>query len=113
MIDAFEIIVIIFAVFALSRAVLRYKDSAISAKELVFWILIWLAVIVLILVQDSLWFLTKIISIGRPVDLIIYASIVLLFYLLFRIYVKVDKMEQAITTLTREISIKRAKKRNK
>lgn len=106
-----EIIVILFALFALSRAFLRFRDKEINAKELVFWSIIWIAVIVVVLIPGSAGYFAKLFGIGRPVDLLIYISIILLFYLTFRLYVKIDKQNQQITKIVREVAIKKAKKK--
>ncbi|MBW2969191.1 DUF2304 domain-containing protein, partial [Candidatus Woesearchaeota archaeon] len=45
-------------------------------------------------------------------DFVVYLSIILLFYMIFRIYVRFESFEQDITKLTREITLKGAKKGN-
>ncbi|MBU1854341.1 MAG: DUF2304 domain-containing protein, partial [Nanoarchaeota archaeon] len=50
-------------------------------------------------------------GIGRPIDVVIYASIIVLFYLIFRMYVKIESMEQNITKVVREVTINNPKKK--
>ena len=52
----------------------------------------------------SAW-LARLFGIGRGADLVIYGSIVLLFYLVFRIYVQLENIEYKLTTLVREIAL--------
>ncbi|MFC1690537.1 DUF2304 domain-containing protein [Nanoarchaeota archaeon] len=106
-----QIILLIFGLFALSRAVIRYKKKDISIKELLFWGIIWLAVIVFSIMPNSLNYLSRFFGIGRPIDLLIYGSIILLFYLIFRLYVKIDNIEQEITKVTRATAINKEKKK--
>jgi hypothetical protein len=45
------------------------------------------------------------------VDLAMYAGVILLFYLMFRLYVKMDAQARETTKLVREIAIRNAKKK--
>ncbi|MGV8150723.1 MAG: DUF2304 family protein [Candidatus Woesearchaeota archaeon] len=111
MITILQILLILFAIFAWSRAALRLKKKDISLGGFIFWSLIWLTVIIFSSLPGILEWLSKILGIGRATDLAIYVSIVLLFYLLFRLYVRLDTQNQEITKLVREIAIKKEKKK--
>lgn len=100
-----QIIGIVFAVFALSRAVLRFKDHSIKGNELVFWTVIWGGVICVALFPSIFVTLSKLLGIGRGVDTLIYTGIIILFYLFFRMYVKVEAQQKEMTKLVREIAI--------
>lgn len=110
MINILQIIVVLFALFALSRAILRFKDGKITKKELVLWTIVWLAAIVIILMPFTTTFVANILGVARGADVIVYLSIILLFYLVFRIYVKLESLEQDITKVVREVAIKKKKK---
>lgn len=77
-----QIIGILFAVFALSRAVLRFKDHSIKANELLFWAVIWGGVICVALFPSIFVTLSKFLGIGRGVDTLLYTGMIILFYLL-------------------------------
>lgn len=110
--DTLLIIVVLFVLFAWSRALLRFRDRAISLREFVFWTIIWGGIVVLTIFRKQLNFLSSIGGVQRPVDVLIYGGIVLLFYLTFRLYVKFQSLEQNVTLLVREIAI-RGKKQKK
>lgn len=101
-----QIIVVIFAVFAWSRAILRLRDRKISLGEFLFWTLIWAAVIVTSLLPQTADIAAGFFGVSRPIDLAVYVSIILLFYLIFRLYVKQEQQQQELTKLVREIAIK-------
>ena len=107
--DILLIVVTFFVLFAWSRALLRFRDRAIKILEFIFWTIIWASVITLTAFRTKLSFVADIAGLRRPVDVLIYFSIVLLFYLIFRLYVKIEGMEQNMTKLVREIAIKRGK----
>ncbi len=104
-----EIFIIVFAFFAISRVLLRFRDKKVSIAETFFWLCLWLGLITLALIPDLLTIFTKSVGISRPVDFAVYLSLVLLFYLLFRLYVKSETLEQDLTKVVREIAIKRKK----
>lgn len=108
---ALQLFGIVFALFALSRAVLRYKDKSIKANELFFWSIIWIGVIVIALFPSIFVALSLFFGIGRGVDILLYIGMILLFYLLFRLYVKFEAQQKEITALMREVALQNAQKK--
>lgn len=96
---------ILFALFALSRVILRFKDKNISFTELLFWCIVWGSVISVALFPQIFVTLSSILGIGRGVDTLLYFGMILLFYLLFRLYVKVETQQKDITKLVRIIAL--------
>jgi hypothetical protein len=113
MISIIQILLILFALFAWSRAALRLKDKIITVGEFLFWSLIWASVIIVSLIPQVMSIISDFIGIGRATDLAVYVSIVVLFYLMFRIYVKIESQNHQMTKLIREIAIENAKKKKK
>ena len=111
MIEPIQLILILFVLFALSRAYLRYQEGKIRGTEFAFWILIWGAAIVAIISPGTIGIASKFFGIGRAADFIIYVAVILLFYLVFRIYVAIDSVEQKITKVVREVAITKGKKK--
>jgi hypothetical protein len=85
----------------------RAKKGDITKGEFVFWSVIWLAVIIIALIPSFATPMAEFLGIGRAVDVMIYLSILVLFYLVFRMYVKLEKTEQEITQLVRKIALKK------
>lgn len=111
MIEPIQVILMIFVLFALSRAYLRYNEGKIKVKEFIFWLTIWISAIVAIVSPGTIGFFSNYLGIGRPADLIIYVAVILLFYLVFRVYVALDGVEQKMTHIVREIAISKQKKK--
>lgn len=105
-----QIVIVAFALWALSRAVLRYKDKNLTAGEMIFWGIIWAIVVIIGLQPDTPTHIAKLLGIGRPVDLLVYVSLMLLFYLIFRIYVKLDTQSREITEIVRRVALEKKKK---
>jgi small membrane protein len=105
-----QIIALLFSFFALTRVVLRARDQKLTIVEAIFWNFIWIGLAVTAIFPDISVFIAKLLGIGRGVDFIVYSSIGLMFYLIFRLYIKLEDLEQEITKLVREISfIKKGK----
>lgn len=99
-----QILVIIFIAFAGSRVILRFRDKAIGYGEFFFWSSIW-TLILLIVFQPSLADKTALFfGVQRGTDIMFFVSIILIFYLLFRLYVKLDTLDRNITQLAESSS---------
>ena len=113
--EVIQILLLVFAAFAFSRVFLRLRDGTISKIQFIFWGLVWSFLIFLAVFPNYLNSVSNIAGIGRAVDVLVYIGIAGLFYLVFRIYVYLDKFNQNITDLTREVSYinKRISNKNK
>ena len=107
MISIVQILAVVFAFFALSRAFLRFRGREISIGEFVFWSVTWIVLILLAVFPEYTFLLSRKIGIQRGVDIFVYGGIMLLFYMLFRMYVRVEKMEQSLTKIVRELAKKK------
>jgi small membrane protein len=96
---------IIFAIFALSRAFLRWKDKSISRGELFFWTLVWSSVVTVALFPGIFTWLSRMLGIGRGVDILLYGGMIVIFYLMFRLYVKIESQQRDITKLVRKLAL--------
>lgn len=107
--EILQILIIVFGLFAFSRVILRFKGKEITMKEFIFWSILWLVIIFFGFLPDITKIFAGLLGIGRGTDAAIYVSIILLFYLLFRIYVKTENIEQEVTKIVREITLKKKK----
>jgi small membrane protein len=100
-----QILIILFSLFALNRIRSKFKNKEISNKEFFLWMVFWLLVI-----GATIWFkqtdiIASFFGVEKGADLAIYISIITLFYLIFKIIVKLDKIEKDITKLVRGVAI--------
>lgn len=105
-----KILTLIFVFFALSRAILRFKDRSIKITELALWIIVWTAVLILVFFPNVSSKIATDLGMQRGADTAFFLSIILLFYLIFRLYVKIDTLDRHLTDLTIETSKKLHKK---
>lgn len=108
-----QVIAILFSLFALSRAFLRLKEGRITNKEFAFWAFIWIAIIAVSLMPQLTFVLSGAVGIERGIDLAVYTSVMLLFYLSFRVLVRMDEIEKQITQVTKHIALQGIENRKK
>jgi hypothetical protein len=103
---AIQFLIVAFVLFALSRAILRFKEGRLPAGWLAAWAVFWLAVGGAALLPQTTTLLAAALGVGRGVDAVLYLSIPALFYIVFRLLVKIEKIEHEITLLVRELSLR-------
>jgi hypothetical protein len=71
------------------------------------WILIWGLVIIVALDPNSTNFLAIYTGIGRGLDFVLIIGLLLCFYLIFKMYNKIETVEEELTDLIRELALAR------
>jgi hypothetical protein len=69
--------------------------------------MVWVGAALVISIPDTTSFLANLLGIARGTDLIIYTSVLVAFYLIFRIHLALDRLEQEITKVVRAIALER------
>lgn len=96
--------------FIIIQQIVRFiKDRPYFFKA-VFLSIFWAGVLVLIWFPRIMGLLGEITGVGRGVDVLVYLSIIFLFYYVLRQNNKIDILEGQITKLVREIAKENAKK---
>ena len=105
---AIQLLIIVFGIFAFSRLILRRKDRAVTLGETLMWSIIWIGMIA-VAVNPSIVNLIERTGINQAMNLLVYLCIIALFYINFRLYIKVETQQQNITRLVREIALQKKK----
>lgn len=100
-----QILIIVFALFAITRTVLQFRRGTLQLMWLLFWFLFWIGAAVVAALPQTADMAARIVGVGRGADVVIYASLLVLFYLIFRLYVKIEQVEGEITQLVRKLSL--------
>lgn len=80
----------------------EFKKSRLGFLWGFFWLIAWTSVGVILFYPKLTSYLADLLGIGRGIDVIIYLSIVGLFYLVFRLYLKTEKLNQKIAKLAQK-----------
>lgn len=108
-----QIILIIFLLFAVSRVLMQLRQRNLTFASFLFWTLVFFSAIVGVLNPEITSSIAYFLGIGRGADAVIYFSIVILFYLIFRITIVIEEMRYEITNIIREIALKNVKDKKK
>ena len=104
-----QIIFALFLVFAASRVFLRLKDGALTLKNFIFWFGLFVIALVGVFEPKLTSLVAKALGINRGSDAVVYASIILLFYLIFRTNILLENLRHDLTKLVRLIALSQKK----
>jgi len=102
-----EIIVFVLVVGMLIKLMSDAKRGIISRSKLVFWAFVWIGLEIIVIFPGIVIYLASVVGIERPKDLPIYVSIIILFVVMLKIVVKLEKIEQEITSIVKGIALKK------
>lgn len=88
------------------RVAIKWRQGILTPRDAIFWIGFWFVVGLIILLPDTTSFLAGLVGIGRGADLVVYLSIVLIFYIIFQMTIKIEKIERNITKIVRAVALK-------
>ena len=100
-----QFLLLTFIVFALVKVIFKYRDREMRTLQLLFWILVWVGAAIIKNHPDTSTFLADLVGIGRGADLILYVSFLIVFYLIFRIHLMLNRLEQDITQIVSGIAL--------
>jgi small membrane protein len=91
-------------------ALIKLRQKKIALGEFLIWSCLWITLFVFAEFPIIPTYIASFFGIGRGVDLVVYTSVFILFFVVFRIYVRLEEQDRKMTQLVREIAIKRSKK---
>lgn len=107
MLTTIQILLILFILFAISRVLLRAREKVISTQIALFWSAVWIVALIGVVLPNTTTLVADYFGVGRGVDVIVYISLALLFYLVFRIFVMIEDLKHDITNLVRLLALKK------
>jgi len=107
-----QFILTVFFLVAIIKALIRFRSRETTFGLAIIWVLFWSAAIGVVLYPNSTAQLARLAGIGRGADLVIYLSLTVIFYLIWRFLVKIEKLDRQITILTRRLALLDHKKEN-
>jgi hypothetical protein len=101
-----QIVLGIFLVFAVTRVLLRLKDGALTFNSFLFWLSLWVLAGLGLFRPELTSVVAQKLGIGRGSDAVVYASILVLFYLIFRTNILLENLRHDLTKLVRDLALK-------
>ena len=107
MLILFQILFTLFALFAVVMVWKRQKDHQLGVIAALFWIFFWILAVVAVLWPNSTTILANSVGIGRGSDFVLYIALASLFYLIFKLHLKIEEINRNITKVVRKDAIEK------
>lgn len=101
-----QLIALIFILFFLSRLFWQRRKNQIEKSEFSFWVFFWaLAGVSIVFIKKIDSFVAGLGFSSSGIDVLFYIGVVFLFYLVFRIRIRQERLDKDITKIVREIAL--------
>ncbi|TSC84748.1 MAG: hypothetical protein G01um101413_132 [Parcubacteria group bacterium Gr01-1014_13] len=100
-----QTLLIVFFLFALVKVIGRWRAGDLTKMGLIWWSLFWVAAAVVVLLPNSTAYFAKLVGIGRGADLVVYLSLAAIFFIIFRLMIRIESLNKDITKLTRKVAL--------
>ena len=91
-----------FVLYAVYSVLERKKEGLLRFRGVFFWISFWILAAIAVLRPDLTTIIANYLGIGRGTDLVVYASLAVMFFVLFRFHIKLEKINRQITKVVRQ-----------
>lgn len=100
-----QIFLLGFVLLAFARVLHKHRQREIWGMDLFFWLALWAGAMLLLLFPESTTALANLLGIWRGADLLLYVALIVLFYLVFRIHLVLERLEQSLTEVVRTLAL--------
>ncbi len=102
----FQLAMAFLSLIAIVSVLRRKKEHLLGPLGALFWIIFWVALISIVSLPTTvLDRFSQFIGIGRGVDLVMYVSIAILFFVVFKLYIRIESMRRDMTEIARKKTI--------
>jgi hypothetical protein len=108
MISVAQLFLLSLGLLVMGAMVIRYRQRKIGMVVFLLWFFLWSGIEVVILFPKSAMEVAHLVGIGRGTDLALYLSVMLIFYLLFRMYMRLEQVNQEITQIVKVVALREA-----
>lgn len=102
-----QIVILVFVAFAVINIVSRFKKRYLNLNQTILWLIVWFGAAFVTIDPDASVFFAQLLGVTRGADLIIYFSLIILFYLLFMVQIKIERIERNITKIVQDRALKK------
>jgi len=103
-----QIITTIVVLFLITRVGSKLKRKEITFNEAILWSVLWFSVGIVVLFPQIADRVAQEVGLetATGIDLVVYIAVGLAFYLIFRLFVHIERIERDITKVIRHIALK-------
>lgn len=100
-----QIMLLLWFLFAIIKVWGRYRKEELGASAAVGWSILWLTAGVIVTIPNATFYLAHWVGVKRGADLIIYGALAFIFFMLFRLMVKVEQTDRNLTAVVRKLAL--------
>lgn len=101
----FQSLFVVFALFAVYSVARKKGEGLLSLRGMFFWVFFWVLAVAAVFYPNSTTIIANYFGIGRGTDLIVYVSLAIMFFVLFKFHIKLEKLNRNITKVVRQDSL--------
>ncbi len=105
-----QLVLILILLAALGMTWKRAKENVISRREALLWSVVWIVAGIVVALPWTTTVVANFFGVGRGADFVIYGSVVVLFILVFKIFVALDKLDRKLTDIVQRDALKEVPK---
>ena len=109
-----QTIALIIIVFFISRLFWQKKNKQINNNEFKFWLIFWsLAGLAIIFLKKIDTLVASLGFSGKGIDILFYIAVIILFYFVIRLMLRIEKIEKNITKIVRKAALSNSDSKNR
>lgn len=101
-----QIFLVVFFALAIVKVIGRYRAKDITARGALFWLLFWIAGAIIVILPNFTFYFANLVGVRRGADLVVYIALAILFFLLFGLMSKIERLNKEMTRLVRKIALR-------
>jgi len=108
-----QLIGVLIGLAGFTSSFFRLKNRRIKFGMFVLWSILWSGIIFFSIVPSLSETLANVFGISRGTDLLMYIGVLILFYLLFRLYLRIEELNRSFTKVVKTIAIQNGHSKKK
>ena len=108
-----QVLATLISFFALASLLTSYRRGALSLRRLIGWFLLWLIVIVVVYHPAFSDTVAVFLGVSHGTDAAFFIAILLIFYVIFKLLMRIENLEQNLTKIVREIAFRNGNRSDK
>lgn len=104
-----QYILIGIAIIGFINLIRQLSQKKINISNSIKWFLLWLAMIVAAIDPNVTTKVANFFGIGRGVDFMMYAAFIFIFFLIFKILLRINQLDKNMTKIVNHLAVKDSK----
>jgi hypothetical protein len=101
-----QIVGALFLIGTLIHVAMRWRSGSLKSRELFLWFLVFGGILAVLLFPSVSIKIAGLLGVQRGTDIVVYGSVGLLYFLVFRIYVRLENIQHDLTVVLRELALR-------